>query len=160
MNLVKPDHTPEVTARHAIQERIIRSGQANIQNARATLRTILEVVVTAGIDDTSPMKLAILENEIANGYYKQNVDVLIIMTDSDKTQSRNEWRNYREINDQLKNHRGQGFSLFIGQSTQLLQDKMKQDTEWNVVSTSYDPMTLYRLVEKTFLRQWPLRSVD
>ena len=44
---------------------------------------------------------------------------------------------------QLKKHRGQGFSLILGQFTQLMQDKMKQDTEWNVVSTSYDPMTLW-----------------
>ena len=30
---------------------------------------------------------------------------------------------------------------------------MKQDTEWNVVSTFYDPLTLYRLIEKTVLVQ-------
>ena len=26
---------------------------------------------------------------------------------------------------------------------------MKKDTEWNVVSTSYEPLTLYRLIENT-----------
>jgi hypothetical protein len=30
---------------------------------------------------------------------------------------------------------------------------MKQDTDWNTVSTSYDPLTLYRLIEKTVLAQ-------
>ena len=30
---------------------------------------------------------------------------------------------------------------------------MKQDTEWNVVSTSYEPLTLYRLIENTVLGQ-------
>ena len=30
---------------------------------------------------------------------------------------------------------------------------MKQDTEWNVVSTSYGPLTLYRLIKKTVLGQ-------
>ena len=30
---------------------------------------------------------------------------------------------------------------------------MKQDTEWNVVRTYYDPLTLYRLIKKTFLGQ-------
>ena len=39
-----------------------------------------------------------------------------------------EWRTYRERNAQLTNHRGQGFSLILGQSTQFLQVKMKQDT--------------------------------
>jgi hypothetical protein len=30
---------------------------------------------------------------------------------------------------------------------------MKQDTNWNVVSTSYHPLDLYRLIEKTMLVQ-------
>jgi hypothetical protein len=60
-------------------------------------------------------------------------------------------------------HRGQAFSLIQGQCTQLLQDRMKQDTDWNTVSTSYDPLTLYRLIEKTALAQtedqYPLAAV-
>ena len=75
------------------------------------------------------------------------------MTDLEKTHSRNEWHAYRERNSQLAKHRGQGFSLIIGKCTQLLQDKMNQDTEWNVVRTFYDPLTLYRLIEKTVLDQ-------
>ena len=112
---------------------------------------ILEAAVIAGIDYTAPMKLAILENKSAQGDYKTNVDVHIIMTDSEKTQSSNEWQTYRERNVQLTKHRGQGFSLILGQCTQLLQDKTNQDKEWNMVRTSYDPLTLYQLIEKTFL---------
>ena len=44
------------------------------------------------------MKLAILDNKIAQGDYKTNVDVYIIMTNSEKTQSSNEWKTYRERN--------------------------------------------------------------
>jgi hypothetical protein len=43
--------------------------------------------------------------------------------------------------------------LIQGQCTRLLQDKMKQDTDWAVVSTSYDPLTLYSLIERTILAQ-------
>ena len=68
------------------------------------------------------MKLAMLENEIAQGDYEKNMDVPIIMTDSEKTQSNNECHNYREINVQLKKHRRQGFSLILGKYTQLIQD--------------------------------------
>ena len=75
------------------------------------------------------------------------------MTDSEKTQSRNEWRIYRERNAQLTKHRGQGLSLIFGKCTQLLKDKMKQDTEWNVIITFYDPLTLYRLIKNTVLGQ-------
>ena len=115
VNLVEPVHTPEVIAIHAIQERMNRTGQANIQTARETQRTIIEKKVTGGIDDEASMELAILENEIAQSDYEQNVEVTIIMTDSEKTQSSNEWRTYREINAQLTNHRGQRFSLILGQ---------------------------------------------
>ena len=102
----------------------------------------MQVAVTAGIDDAAPMKLAVLENDISQGDYEATVDVPIVMTDSEKTQSSNQWRTYRENNYQLTNHRVQGFLLIIGQCTQLLRDQTKQDTEWNVVSTSYEPLTL------------------
>ena len=74
--------------------------QANINTARATQRTILGASVTAGIGDAAPTKLAILENDIAQGEYEANVNVPIIMTDSEKTQFINEWRTYLERNAQ------------------------------------------------------------
>jgi hypothetical protein len=93
------------------------------------------------------MKLALLQNDIAQGNFKAQVDVPIELTDSEKTQRNNEWRTYRERNASLLKHRGQAFLLILGQCTQILQDKMKQDTNWNTVSTSYDPLTLYRLIQ-------------
>jgi hypothetical protein len=30
---------------------------------------------------------------------------------------------------------------------------MKQDTDWNTVSISYDPLTLYRLIKRNVLAQ-------
>ena len=74
------------------------------------------------------MKMDILENAIAQGEYEANVDVPIMMTESEKTKSSNEWRKYRERNAQLKKHRGQGFSFILVHFTQLLQDKMKKYT--------------------------------
>ena len=142
---------------------MIRTGQSNIQHSRETQNFILEATVTAGIDNAAPMKLAIFENDILQGDYKENVGLPMFMTDSEKNQSSNEWRTYREINAQLTKHRGQGFSLILGQCTQFLQDKMKQGTEWNVFSTSYGPLTLYRLIEKTVLGktedQYPFATV-
>jgi hypothetical protein len=85
------------------------------------------------------MQLAILDNEIAEGNYKQNNEVPIEMSDSEKTQYSNDWRTYQERNALLTKHRGQAFSLILGQCTQLLQDRMKQDTDWNMASTSYNP---------------------
>ena len=128
VNIVEPVLTPEVTARHAIRERMIRTRQSNIQTYRSTKRTILKAAVTVGIDNADPMKLAILKNAIAKSDYEANVDVPIIMTDLEKTQSSNEWRTYRERNVQLTKHRGKVFLLILRQCTQLPQDTTKQDT--------------------------------
>ena len=95
VNLVEPVHSPEVIAQHIIRERMTRTGQAKIHTEKETQKIILEAAVTAGIDDTAPMKLAILENAIAQGEYEANVDVTIVMNDSERTQSRNEWRTHR-----------------------------------------------------------------
>ena len=62
---------------------MIRTGQYNIHTDRSTQWTILEEAVTVGIDDAAPIKLAILENDISQGDYKANVDVPIIMTESE-----------------------------------------------------------------------------
>jgi hypothetical protein len=147
--LAEPVNTDDVLMKHSLREIIIRNGQM----ARKAQETILEAAVQAGLDMEAPMKLALLQNDIAQGELSANVEVPIVLNDSQKTQFSNEWRIYREHNDNLIKNRGQAFSLIQGQCTQLLQDKMKQDTEWSVVSTSYDPLMLYRLIERTILAQ-------
>jgi hypothetical protein len=99
------------------------------------------------------MQLAILQNEIAQADLELSEPVPIQFTDSEKTQNSNDWRTYRERNASLAKHRGQTYSLILGQCSQLLKDKMKQDADWSTVSVSYDPLTLYRLIEKTVLAQ-------
>jgi hypothetical protein len=145
--LVEPVHTDDVLLKHSLRETMIYNGQMNIQRARKAQETILEAAVQAGLDMEAPTKLALLQNEIAQGKLSANVEVPIVLNDSQKIQFINEWRTYRESNHNVINHRGHAFSLIQGQCTQLLQDKMKQDTDWAVVSTSYDPLTLYCLIE-------------
>jgi hypothetical protein len=132
---------------------MVRTGEKNLQRARLSKRVILEAAAALGADPDAPMQLAILDNEIAEGNYKQNNEVPIEMSDSEKTQYSNDWRTYRERNALLTKHRWQAFSLILGQCTQLLQDRMKQDTDWNMTSMSYNPLELYRLIEKTTLAQ-------
>jgi hypothetical protein len=125
--LAKPVHSPAVMARHA-RKQLICTWQANLQQARLAQQSILEAAVTAAVDPEAPMKFVVLNNAIAEGDFKQNVEVSINMFDSEKAQYSNEWRSYREWNAQLLKHRGQALSLSLRQCTQLLQDTMKQDT--------------------------------
>jgi hypothetical protein len=91
--------------------------------------------VTAGLDVDAPMKLMILQNEIAQGEFAANIDVPVKLTDYEKTQFISEWQTYRDRNANLVKHKGHAFSLIQVQCTQLLQDKMKQDPDWITVST-------------------------
>jgi len=77
VTLPEPVHTPAVLARHNVWEQMVRNGQANIQQACLAQRAILVTAVTAGINPKAPMKLAILENKIAQGNFNQNVKVPI-----------------------------------------------------------------------------------
>ena len=80
------------------------------------------------VDADAPMKLAILENEMAEGEFKRDTPVPIQITDSEETAHSNQWRTFRERTAQLEKHRGQTFSLILGQCTLLIQDKMNQET--------------------------------
>jgi hypothetical protein len=151
--LSEPVQTLEVLARHAIHEQMVRTGEDNLQQAGLSKRVILEAAAALGADPDAPMQLAILDNEIAEGNYKQNNEVPIKMLDSEKMQYSNDWRTYRERNMLLTKHRGQAFSLILGQCNQLLQDRIKQDTDWNMASTLYNPLELYRLIKKMTLVQ-------
>jgi hypothetical protein len=130
---------------------MIRNVQLNIQQARQSQETILKAAVQSVTDMAAPMKLAILQNEIAQGKFAASIEVPVVLTDSEKTLFSNDWCTFRERNTNLTKHRGQGLSFIQGQCTQFLQDKMKQDTYWNTVGISYDPLTLYRLIERTVL---------
>jgi hypothetical protein len=73
--LTKPVHTPEVLARHAIQEQMVCTRQENIQQACLSKCIILEAAAALGTDPDAPMQLVILGYEIAQGKYKQNQNI-------------------------------------------------------------------------------------
>jgi hypothetical protein len=133
--LVKPVHMDDVLERNSVREVMIQTGQLNIQRARQAQETIIRASVLAGIYLDALMKLAILHNEITQGEFAANVEVPVELNDSEKTHFSNDWCTFQERNINLIKHRGQAFSLVQGKCTQLLQDKIKQDTYWNTVST-------------------------
>jgi hypothetical protein len=73
---------------------MVRTGEENLQRARLSKRVILKAATALGTDPDAPMQYAILDNEIAEGNYKQNNEVPIEMSDSEKTQYSNDWRTY------------------------------------------------------------------
>jgi hypothetical protein len=63
-----------------------------MQLARRSQKAILEAAVAADPTLADPMKIASLENEIAQGDFIAGQEVSIELNDSEKTQFSNEWR--------------------------------------------------------------------
>ena len=95
--LTEPVHTAVITARHTVRETIIRQGQERIQTAHRASETMLEAVILADPNDTEArMKLAVLQNEIADGDFAGMEPVPVVLMDSEKTQHSNEWRTFHK----------------------------------------------------------------
>jgi hypothetical protein len=82
-----------------------------------------------------------------------NNEVEMKLMDNKKMAHSNVWRSHRETTEGLKKSRGTVYSLLLGQCTQVLGDKMKQDTTWVMVSESFEPILLFKLIEKFVLKQ-------
>jgi hypothetical protein len=75
------------------------------------------------------------------------------LTDNKKMAHSNAWHSHRETTDGLKKSRGKVYLLLLGQCNQVLVDKMKHDTIWVTVSELFDPILLFKLIEKFVLKQ-------
>ncbi len=82
-----------------------------------------------------------------------NDEVEMKLMDNKKMAHSNAWRSHRETTEGLKKSRGKVFLLLLGQCTQVLVDKMKQDTTWLMVSELFYPILLFKLFEKFVLKQ-------
>jgi hypothetical protein len=114
---------PAILMRHQAQEANTRVGQNNLQDARRAGQAILQAEVAAGLNARAPIDLAILQNDITQGHLELREPVPIILTDSEKTQSSNDWRTYQHRSSSLTKHRGQTHSLILGQCSQLLKTR-------------------------------------
>jgi hypothetical protein len=81
VDIIEPVHSAEVLRKHGFREAMIRSGQRNIQQARQAQEKIIEAAVLAK-DPDAPMKLEILQNEIAQGDFSSSNEVTMELNDS------------------------------------------------------------------------------
>ncbi len=95
-----------------------------------------------------------IEDQILKCEIDLNDEVEMKLTDDKKMAHSNTWRSHHETTEGLKKSRGKVYSLLLGQCTQVLVDKMKQDITWVMVSALFDPILLFKLIEKFVLKQW------
>jgi hypothetical protein len=159
-----PAYPSTTMTRHALQIALVRSQQAMMSTARLSRRTLLEgEIALAPGDQSLVMELAKLNQDITQVDFEAAQDVPVELNDQEQINYSNECRNHSRRISTLETHQGQAYSLILGQCTQLIQDKMKQDASWTTVSASYDPLELYKLIERVVLKriedQYPFTAV-
>ncbi len=94
-----------------------------------------------------------MDDQITKGDIKLKDEVKMKLTDYEKTAHSNAWCSHRKSSNSLKKSRGKIYSLLLGQCTQVLVDKMRQDAEWVKISGLFDPTLLFKLIKKFVLKQ-------
>jgi hypothetical protein len=94
-----------------------------------------------------------IEDQILKCEIDINDEVETKLMDDKKIAHSNAWRSHCETIEGLKKSRGKVYLLLLGQCTQVLVHKMKQDTIWVMVSESFDPTLLFKFIKKFILKQ-------
>ena len=155
----QPAYSLATLARHVEYELLVRSKQSTLLTAlRAQLATLQATLAAGGggvpaPNDDTLLVIARLVNEIADLTFESQQPVPPKLTSEEAALYYNDGKTYSSRVATLDKHRGQAFALIIGQCMQLLLDKMKQEKVWDVVSASYDPLELYKLIESVVLKQ-------
>ena len=160
MDQRKEDHSllacnsQAIQNRHAARVKATREQiELRLKSLRAEKMAIEAKIIQAPTDCGLLKKLQEVEEQIARGNIKLNDEVKMKLTDDEKTAHSNAWRTHQETTESLKKSRGKIYSLLLGQCTQVLVDKMKQDTDWVSISDSFDPHLLFKLIKKFVLKQ-------
>jgi hypothetical protein len=70
-----------------------------------------------------------------------------------KAERSNVYRTYQEDEQRLMSNRGKVYMLTLGQCTQALKDKLKEDSNWESIASAYNPIGLLQLIKKYVLKQ-------
>ena len=77
----------------------------------------------------------------------------MVLKMDEKAVHTNAHRSYQDNEQKLIANRGKVYTLILGQCTQVLKDKLKEDLDWILTSENYNGIRLYKLIEKYVLKQ-------
>jgi hypothetical protein len=152
--LQEPTYPDSVLARHAVREKAVIN---RVTKMVTSLKKQLQVIEAKLLLTPKDLNLLKSQMEVKNKLSAAKLeltDVVEVKTTSDEGMAfSNSWCTYPERTDCLVRSRGKVYSLVLGQCKTVLLDKMKQDAAWQGVSDSYDPLQLFKLIEKIILKQ-------
>jgi hypothetical protein len=94
-----------------------------------------------------------IEDQILKCEIDLNNENEMKLMDNEKMAHSNAWCSHHETTEGLKKSRGKVNLLLLGQCTQVLVDKMKQDTTLVTVSELFDPILPFKLIKNFVLKQ-------
>jgi hypothetical protein len=127
-------------------------------NAKITNLTAQQVAIDLAISADPLDRMALKERmEVEDDLSKSNFDLMedieVVLTMDKKAERSNVYRTHCKDKQRLITNRGKVYMLTIGQCTQALKDKLKEDATWDTISDSYDAIGLLALIEKYVLKQ-------
>jgi hypothetical protein len=149
------------TARQPAYKAMVR---AKLNNNLATLmrrkaRAEVQLGMLTNMPDDSQER-AVLEdtiNEIESNIVKHEYELLapvkVPLDEMEKAEWRTTEKQQAEHANKHELNRQKAFAIILGQCTQRLQDKMKDDAQWEHVNKNHKPLELYALIERVVLRQ-------
>ena len=137
--------------KQVIKERKRKANFKRIQDARSRKEAILQVDL---LNDTDlDITLAELKNEIEEELANHEEPLDIVLFSENKAEHEGKWKTYQEKQSRLEKHIGKKLSMILRQCLKQILDQMKQDVICTTVATSYDPLQLISIIEKTVLAQ-------
>ncbi len=152
--LLEPAYFQAILIRHAERVKATRECiELRLKSLRAEKMAIEAKIISAPTNRGLLKELHEVDDQIAKGDIKLKDEVEMKLTNDEKTAHSNAWRSHCELSNSLKKSRGKIYSLLLGQCTQVLVDKMKQDADWVKISGLFDPTLLFKLIKKFVLKQ-------
>ncbi len=133
--LAEPTYSSAIEKSHAEKEWAFRE-QLNqkMTSLAAEQNEILKEIATQPTNQDLMKERQEIEDQILKCDIDLNNQIAVKIMDNEKMAHSNAWRSHCETTEGLKKSRGKVYSLLLGQCTQVLVDKMKQDTTWVMVS--------------------------
>jgi len=152
--LTIPPQDPAIIARHAARVLAHRTRlTAKIANLEAQSVAIMTAIAANPLDRAVLKERSEVEDELAKANIEVTDDLELVLTGDEKSERGNVYRTFREDEQRLITNRGKVYMLIIGQCTQTLKDKLKEDVDWVSISDGYDSIRLLALIEKYVLKQ-------
>ncbi len=146
-----PQYSNKIITRHVAWEKIQHDKQRIVHRVLEAKKVDLEARVLDAED--VEMDLVKVKSTIDEKNYKLSQPVEYRLSKSEKLEHYNDTKTYSMKVAALEKHHGQLYSVIYGQCTTILQDKIKNESEWDKVNTAQDPLLLYKLIEKVILKQ-------